>query len=332
MSEIYYSISKLISHHRLFNFVIGERGNGKTFGAKEFVIDDFLKNKNEFIYLRRYKTESKKARDSFFDDIKKLDKYNDKELKTVGENFYIGDKICGYSMSLSVFNSIKSVSKPNVKTIIFDEFLILKKSNTHYLRDEVIKFLEFYETIARTRDVTVIFLANAITMMNPYFIYFKISDLKGRFTKIGSDILVELTNTPNYKELKKSTRFGKLIANTDYSKYSIDNEFLQDNNSFVEEKPSDSRLVVGFQIENKLIGVWFSPSTNLMYFSMKCNPQFRFIYALTVADQQPNMLLLKGQKMANIQRIKIAIKYGLIRFDSLKSKYYGQKAISLLTL
>lgn len=34
---------------------------GKTFGAKEVVIRDFLKNQNEFVYLRRYEAELKEA-------------------------------------------------------------------------------------------------------------------------------------------------------------------------------------------------------------------------------------------------------------------------------
>ena len=52
---MYYDFSKLVSYNALLSFVIGERGVGKTFGAKKFVINDFLKNGNQFVYLRRYK-------------------------------------------------------------------------------------------------------------------------------------------------------------------------------------------------------------------------------------------------------------------------------------
>ena len=55
--NIYYNYDKLFSFNFLMAFVIGERGCGKTFGAKVGVLKKFLKNGEQFIYLRRYKTE-----------------------------------------------------------------------------------------------------------------------------------------------------------------------------------------------------------------------------------------------------------------------------------
>ena len=48
---MFYDYSKLLSYNALLNFVIGERGVGKSFGAKKFVITDYLKNGNEFVYI-----------------------------------------------------------------------------------------------------------------------------------------------------------------------------------------------------------------------------------------------------------------------------------------
>ena len=44
---MFYDFNKLLSYNALLNFVIGERGVGKSFGAKKFVISDYL-NGNEF--------------------------------------------------------------------------------------------------------------------------------------------------------------------------------------------------------------------------------------------------------------------------------------------
>ena len=66
---MYYDFSKLVSYNALLSFVIGERGVGKTFGAKKFVVNDSLKNGNQFVYLRRYKTELDIAMQGFFSQL-----------------------------------------------------------------------------------------------------------------------------------------------------------------------------------------------------------------------------------------------------------------------
>ena len=57
----------------MFNFIIGERGVGKTYGAIKFCINDYLKNGNQFVYVRRFKTEIESSADakdnSFFAKI-----------------------------------------------------------------------------------------------------------------------------------------------------------------------------------------------------------------------------------------------------------------------
>ena len=42
---------------------------------------------------------------------------------------------------------LKSDAFPDVKLIIFDEFIIDNRGTYHYLKDEVTKFLDLYETV-----------------------------------------------------------------------------------------------------------------------------------------------------------------------------------------
>ena len=65
----FYDYNRIKSYNALFNFILSPRGNGKTYGAKKFVIKRFLKYGEQFIYVRRYKTEFKKLK-LFFDDIR----------------------------------------------------------------------------------------------------------------------------------------------------------------------------------------------------------------------------------------------------------------------
>ena len=46
---MYYEIGKALSYNCLFNFIVGMRGVGKTYAFKRWAIQDFLKNKNEYL-------------------------------------------------------------------------------------------------------------------------------------------------------------------------------------------------------------------------------------------------------------------------------------------
>jgi len=64
----YYDFGPLLSRNAVINIAIGPRGDGKTYGAKKLAIRNAVKKGEQFILLRRYKTELV-TRTSFFDDI-----------------------------------------------------------------------------------------------------------------------------------------------------------------------------------------------------------------------------------------------------------------------
>ena len=105
------------------------------------------------------------------------------------------------------------MSYPDVTMIIFDEFII-DKGTYKYLSDEVTCFLEFYETVARIRDVQVFFLSNAITITNPYFLYWNLKMPYNSDITCKNDMLIQLVANPFFIDMKKNTRFGRLISGT----------------------------------------------------------------------------------------------------------------------
>lgn len=66
--SVFYDGYKTLTYNALFNFIIGNRGSGKTYWAKRWAINDFIKKGEQFIYLRRYKTELRTIK-NFFADI-----------------------------------------------------------------------------------------------------------------------------------------------------------------------------------------------------------------------------------------------------------------------
>ena len=115
--NIFYNGNRTLTHNCLFNFIVGSRGAGKTFWAKKWAIEDFIKNENQFVYVRRYEKETKKSRKTFFDDIRFL--FPDHTLEVKKNEFYIDSKLAGYCIVLSTAKIEKSVSYPFVNKIIF---------------------------------------------------------------------------------------------------------------------------------------------------------------------------------------------------------------------
>ena len=329
---MYYSRNDLLSYNALFSFVVGERGTGKTYQFKDWAISDFIKNGNQFVYVRRYKTEFKDI-GNFFDDIMK--KYPEHEFKIAHGKFYIDDKIAGFYIPLSVAITKKSVAYPNVNKIGFDEF-ILEKSTIHYLPNEVSAFLGLYETIARDRNnVRVMFMANSVTLINPYFLFFDLQVNKSKrfWTFKNNDLVVELTDLQDFKEHKKQTRFAKIIDGTAFSKYSIDGDFVTDNYEFIENKSPNSYYMFTIVYKGDELGIWCDAKLGLMYVTTKVDSSYPLKYAITTNDHKPNMILLSNKYSKNqINILSKMYEYGSLRYESLKLKSIMFEVFKILNI
>ena len=324
MNNIWYNYDRVLSFNALLNFIIGERGVGKTYGAKKYVVNRFLKKGKQFVYIRRYKTEIKKAMGSdknpkFFKQIEK--EFEGHKLSNKSDTMYVDGKLCGYAIPLSVANILKSSSFDDVDTIIFDEFII-DKGNYHYLQNEVIQFLDVIETVARLRDIRVILLGNAISTINPYFTFFNLSlpyksDIK---TFKNGLILVNYIKNEKYREIKKKTRFGQLIEGTEYGKYAIDNEFLRDNKTFIEKRSKNSKFYFILFIGGKKRGVWMDYKSGLMYISSSYDPLCPVIFTFNTDDHDNKTILLRLNTSPFLKSMIEHYRLGQIRFDNQEIK------------
>lgn len=326
-TSIFYDGKRILTHNCLFNFIIGGRGLGKTFWGKKWAIEDFIKNENQFVYVRRYEKESKKSVKTFFDDIRFL--FPGHELKVKGNEFIIDDKVAGFCIVLSTAKIEKSVSYPFVNKILFDEVLI-EKGHYKYLPDEVGSFLNLYETIARPGsghcDVIVFFFSNAITWTNPYFLYFNIQqkvkpDKNGRMIWKRGEILLELCESEGFIEAKRKTRFGQIIDGTAYGDYSINNKFLLDDDTFIEKKSADARYFFTFKYKGNEFGVWADFLEGKMWVSNAVDPSYKLIYSVTMKDHEPNTMFLKNLSRAGQFKIFLeSYKQGNVYFENINVK------------
>lgn len=299
IDNIFYDYQRILSYNALLNFIIGERGVGKSYGAKKYVAKRFIKKGKQFVYLRRYKTELKQAmmkngNPVFFEQIKNDPELKNHKLSNKNDTMYIDGNLCGFAMPLSVANILKSSSYENVDTIIFDEFII-DKGNYHYLQNEVIQLLDVIETVARLRDIRVLFLGNAISITNPYFTFFNLSLPYNSDIKTFKDGLIAVNYIKNlkYREVKKTTRFGKLIDGTEYGKYAIDNEFLRDSKSFIRKKTKCCKFYFILVLNGKYYGVWCDYQNGLMFISNDYDPNCPVKFSINPDDHNESTLLIR---------------------------------------
>ena len=315
--SMYYDVNRTISKQRLFNFVIGARGCGKTYGAKDYCIKRFLKYGKQFVYLRRYDTELPAAEiANFFDDI--ATEYPDHEFKSQRGLFKIDGNIAGWYFPLSKAIMLKSIPFPHVGLIVFDEFII--ETGLHrYLNNEVRAFLECYSTISRDRDVPVLFISNAITMSNPYFLYFDIKFEPGNNLFLTPFISAELIQNEEYEEHVNNTKFGQLISTTQYGQYAIQNRFLLDTETFIEKMPPESNYICTFNFSGDEMGYYVNNNCGKWYLSAKVDKTCPRKFTLDVL-QHTDETILAAKNNLYLSGMINKFCMGLLRFDTQRIK------------
>lgn len=314
--SLYYNPNKLLSYNRILNFIIGARGIGKSFGFKVFPINRFLKYGEQFIYVRRYKPELKKVK-NYFDDIIKSDIFPDTEFRVKGRDFYINGKLAGTSIPLSTWQSEKSNAYPNVTTIIFDEF-IREKDNSGYIPNEVPALLNLMDTVFRDREnVRCVCMSNAVSVVNPYFIYFNLlPDISKRYNAY-KNVVVEIPDSYDFSMERRKTRFGQLIDGTEYGDMSLDNEFVNDSNVFIEKRSKNSRFQFAITYKGMPMGLWVDVNEGLMYLSHDYDPSTKLMFVFSSEDMDENKMLITGWK-TNYYLYKLVKGFtgGFLRFDN----------------
>jgi len=303
------------------NMVLSNRGGGKTFHMTRWGIDDYKKTKRQTVWVRRYQTEIDEMllNGKFFDAVREY--YPDDELTIEGSTGLVNGEVAFYFVALSTSRQLKSNNYPHVNKIIFDEFII-DKGRITYLKAEVEVFLDLYETVARTRDnVRAVLLANSITIVNPYFLFWNIKpDPSKRFT-VSGQVCVELFTDSDFIEMKQRSRFGQLVQGTRYSRYAIENKWLLDTDTFIEPKTKKAEFMLAMKYNGIYYGFWVDYHEGLIFVNRQYDPSSYALYCLTKEDHDANLLLIQSLSAnKRVQRIVFAFRNGLLRFEDMQVK------------
>lgn len=320
----YYNFDRLYSYNAPYMFVCGSRGIGKTFGTKRRAIRNAINKGEQFIYLRRYKSELS-GRATFFADIHhEFPEYNFRINGMRAEMILKADAkqkgarwtIIGFFVALSNAQSQKGVSFHDVTTIIFDEFII-EKGALHYLPNEADVFNNFYVTVDRFKDKTrVFFLANAVSIMNPYFLKFNIRpDQVGEWsTHYDGFVVCHFVESAEFSTAAYETRFGKFIQGTEYGDYALGNEFADANDRLLGFKTSKAKYLYTLETQSGTFSVWVDWALPT-YFAQEKRPKKEILYTMD-PDKMENgkTLMLYNDKL--MQYLRAAFKNGSMVFDS----------------
>lgn len=267
--SIYWNIQKILATKSDFNLVIGQRGNGKTYGVLRHFLKMYKKTKKRFVYIRRWEEDIKGYRmEQLFAPFRNLidelfgDKYSimykNHKFLLVNENGTCID-ILGYTMSISASSHVKSISYNNVGYILYDEFI--RMSGEQELRDEQSRFDNLLSTIIRgdNENVKVFMLANTVSKYTPYFLRFGIDINKVKqgtiFTKD-----IKLDNGLILKIALEYCEFNKEVSDK-ISKYTT-NAMIRSGEWEIPET-DEIPCVPGSVIDEKLLFTIYSEEVNV---------------------------------------------------------------------
>ena len=242
MKQKYYSLKNILSKRAVYNIVIGQRGNGKTYAVLKYGVERYIEGYREgkteqLAIIRRYAEHFKGKRAStLFDnlvangEIEKLSgglftgvqyrsnawylTYRDEDNNVVPDSVPFA-----YAFALTQVESDKSSSYPNVTTVLFDEFL----SRSGYLVDEFNLFQNTLSTIIRNKDnVRVFMCGNTVDKYGcPYFTEMKLTHVKEQ--KLGTiDVYKTARQLPESFRALVAVEYCEVASATKSSEFYFD--------------------------------------------------------------------------------------------------------------
>ena len=320
--DIYFNLGLHLSYNAFLNCFVGGRGVGKTTGAFIYTFSRYNKYEEQFIYLKRYKTELQEFINTntigqMFDNVftKGMGGKN-------GWEICCEDNVCGYVLPLSAMSTFKSTMFNKVTTIVFDEVFI-ERGKTYYLPNEVYTLLQLISTVQRTRtNLRVVLLSNNNSLYNPYFDYWSIPDLEWRWYDVRRGIYCEnIPINPKLLELEKITPLYKLTAGTAYGDYHYSNTILRQTRVVTTERPRNASYLYSILLNNDSLVVW-NTNTGLWMIAESNRRVDDYTYKLYQDGK-----LLKFYAMRYKQKLQSTLEY-LFGID--KIQYGNAKAYDML--
>lgn len=319
------SISDVDGHKPEIYMCVGNRTAGKSYYFKRLMLRRWIKNKEKFCIMVRFAYELDGVADNFFKDLEQIDFKGHEMLgKSFGKDLFIelfyDGQHCGYAVALNTADTIKKYSARfvDVQNIFFDEF---QSETGKYCPDELTKFQSIHVSIARgggkhVRYVPVFMCSNTVTVLNPYFAQFDIIKRLKKETKFlrGNGWVLENCYVDSAAQAIKDSGFAKAFHSSDYMAFATANDYLLDNDHFIEKIKGMGYMDFVLVDGNEKVGVWRYPDSGLYYVQHKFDPRCPTQIALYTEDHSVNTLFIRENLMFG-NGLKRAFEIGRVRFE-----------------
>lgn len=253
----YVNIPKILSYGLPFNFVVGGRGTGKTYGALKYLLEEKIK----FMLMRRTQTQIDMVNKKDFSPFKSVCRDMGAEIVSVpitknNAAFYYADAngkasgdCLGFSCALSTISNMRGFDASDAMILVYDEFIPEKHERP--LKNEATAFANAYETINRNRELKgekpliALCLANANDLANPLFVEFGLVKIAERMQATNQEIYIDrkkgvglfFTQESPVSKNKSDTALYRFTENSEFSGMSLNNEFTADKPSRIGSRP-----------------------------------------------------------------------------------------------
>ena len=243
----YLNIPNILKYKQPFNFIIGGRGTGKTYGALKTAYVDNIR----FMLMRRTQAQCDLINKPEFNPykaicsdlslnicVRSISKYN----SCIYEELEESEKILGYTCALSTISNMRGFDASDVKLLIYDEFI--PERHERAIKNEGSAFLNAYETINRNRELKnqdplqVLCLANAFNIANALFLELGLVGIcekmqhKGQELYINKDrgVLIAMLGRSDISRKKQDTALYRVSSGA-FTEMSLQNDFAYNDPS-----------------------------------------------------------------------------------------------------
>ena len=335
----FYNPNIILSYGKVLNFTIGSRSIGKSTGWALFLLLEWINKGRQFIYVRRTMDETQLTAPTYFDNAVNIlqDKgYDITEFYYKGGQYFLNGELCGYAIPLSLQQKYKSSNYSAVWWILYDEFMVMP-GGSRYLGGsnnaiyEVEAMTSLFQTVDRgigrafRDECRIIFVGNAGTFFNPFFINYGVDrylrpDTKYLSPKQGIYVLELTKETEATKEIKNSNGYKMSTEKT--KAYAYENQYadISATDFIVKEPKGTHNMLCNFVYDGQIYGLYSYAEEGFLYVNHK-ECLGKPTLALTTADHKPNYLMIKTYHNHPLtQLLKQMYDVGSIRFADYKCK------------
>ena len=332
----FYNPTKILSYGKPMNISVGSRSIGKSTSFGIHLLKDFLKNKHQFIYVRRTEIELRNAAPfAFSNAIQIINQYHYKllieDFRYEKNTYYIGEQACGYAIPLSQVEKFKSIPFNDVYWILYDEFI--PKQGTRMLGSKDEPFLEYQLLMnliiscdrevgkAYANRVRTILVANAKGYFSPILQKLHCDRYLTPATKICAPkdmnwVVEQTVSVDATKDFENSNSYK--LSDEDERNYSFE-AGINNDKRFIEKKPTEKiNPLCNLIYKNDIMGMYYGATTGKIYINYNKIKEGKTL-ALTVDDHDINYLLAE-KKDFYIVLLKRSYQYGMVRFQTGKIK------------